>query len=457
MISQKELTEQEFNEFARRYNEARASMGDREALVQQVIEQIEDGMEFLAVTGVEDRLQDHVLETIEKFRDAGIQVWMLTGDKIETAKCIAIATGMNHKSEKVHEIRGDLGVVSAFELRESIQAYSKCNRQKTMLMIDGIALAKISADESLSALFYEAAAEAKSVCVCRCSPTQKAMVARSIKASTKKKIACVGDGGNDVAMIQEADVGLGIVGKEGKQASLAADFSLTQFSHLKELVLWHGRNSYQRSAKLSQFIIHRGMIISFIQAFFTMIYFSATIPIYNGFLILGYSTVYTSLPVFSLVLDEDVDKETCLKFPILYQTLQAGRSLNVKTFLIWVWKSIYQAAIIMFLAVLLFNDSFVIIMSITFTTLIFIEFLNVVQEVTVVKRKMLFAILGSIVLYVGSIYFFNTLFQISTFDVEFLVKVAIITFASWQPVWALKVLAEWADPDPVSKIRKAKS
>lgn len=120
VISQKELTEQEFSEFARKYKEARASMGDREALVQQVIEQIEDGMEFLAVTGVEDRLQDHVLETIEKFRDAGIQVWMLTGDKIETAKCIAIATGMNHKSEKVHEIRGDLGVVSAFELRESI-------------------------------------------------------------------------------------------------------------------------------------------------------------------------------------------------------------------------------------------------------------------------------------------------------------------------------------------------
>lgn len=102
--------------------------------------------------------------------------------------------------------------------------------------------------------------------------------------------------------------------------------------------------SYQRSAKLSQFIIHRGMIISFIQAIFTMIFFSVTIPIYNGYLILGYSTLYTSLPVFSLVLDEDVDRETCLKYPILYQTLQAGRSLNFKTFLIWVWKSIYQVS-----------------------------------------------------------------------------------------------------------------
>jgi phospholipid-translocating ATPase len=75
-----------------------------------------------------------------------------------------------------------------------------------------------------------------------------------------------------------------------------------------------------------------------------------------------------------------------------------------------VWKSIYQAAIIMFLAVLLFNDSFVIIMSITFTTLIFIEFLNVLQEVTVIKRNMVIAIGASVLLYVFSIYFFNTLF-----------------------------------------------
>ena len=141
-----------------------------------------------------------------------------------------------------------------------------------------------------------------------------------------------------------------------------------------------------------------------------MIFFSATIPIYNGYLILGYSTIYTSLPVFSLVLDEDVDKVTCLKFHMLYQTLQAGRSLNVKTFLIWVWKSIYQAAIIMFLAVILFNDSFVIIMSITFTTLIFIEFLNVIQEVTVIRSRMVISIAFSVGVYVASIYFFNTLF-----------------------------------------------
>ena len=95
-----------------------------------------------------------------------------------------------------------------------------------MLMLDGLALAKIVSSQEMTTRFFTVAAEAKSVCVCRCSPTQKAMVARYVKFYTKKRIACVGDGGNDVAMIQEADVGLGIVGKEGMQASLASDFSL---------------------------------------------------------------------------------------------------------------------------------------------------------------------------------------------------------------------------------------
>jgi phospholipid-translocating ATPase len=120
-----------------------------------------------------------------------------------------------------------------------------------------------------------------------------------------KRIAAIGDGGNDVGMILEADVGIGIEGKEGMQASLACDFSLKQFGHLKKLILWHGRLSYKRSSILSQFVFHRGLIISVIQALFIIIFYFVTIPIYNGFLMLGYATVYTALPVFSLVFDQD--------------------------------------------------------------------------------------------------------------------------------------------------------
>uniref|UniRef100_A0A8C3CJ69 Phospholipid-transporting ATPase n=1 Tax=Cairina moschata TaxID=8855 RepID=A0A8C3CJ69_CAIMO len=150
------------------------------------------------------------------------------------------------------------------------------------------------------------------------------------------------DGGNDVSMIQEADCGVGVEGKEGKQASLAADFSITQFKHLGRLLMVHGRNSYKRSAALSQFVIHRSLCISTMQAVFSSVFYFASVPLYQGFLIIGYSTIYTMFPVFSLVLDKDVKSEVAMLYPELYKDLLKGRPLSYKTFLIWVLISIYQ-------------------------------------------------------------------------------------------------------------------
>lgn len=208
-------------------------------------------------------------------------------------------------------------------------------------MIDGGTLDVILGNEALEERFFTEACKAPSVCVCRCSPTQKAIITQKIAQYTGKRTAAIGDGGNDVGMILEANVGIGIVGKEGKQASLAADFSIDQFQYLNKLVLWHGRQSYKRSAVLSQFVIHRGLIIAIIQAIFSIIFYFVAIPIYNGYLILGYSTIYTMFPVFSLVTDEDCTLSAVLKFPILYSTLQKGRVLSTKTFLVWMWKSIF--------------------------------------------------------------------------------------------------------------------
>jgi phospholipid-translocating ATPase len=123
------------------------------------------------------------------------------------------------------------------------------------------------------------------------------------------------------AILTLAAAGVGIVGKEGKQASLAADFSVTQFSHLTKLLLWHGRNSYRRSAKLAQFVIHRGLIISVMQAVFSSIFYFAPIALYQGWLMVGYATIYTMAPVFSLVLDRDLNEDLALSYPELYKEL----------------------------------------------------------------------------------------------------------------------------------------
>lgn len=321
-------------------------MQNREENILSVISGLEEEMDFLAVTGVEDKLQDDVLITIETLRQAGIQVWMLTGDKIETAKCIAIATGLKAKKESIFELidkdtKKDLKEVQ--DIADAIVQFQRV-QDTCMLMISGTTLDVVLSNDNLCDKFFKAAVQSKSVCVCRCSPMQKAAVAKHIIKETGKRIACVGDGGNDVPMIMEADVGLGIVGKEGKQASLAADFSILKFRDIKHLLLWHGRLSYKRSASLSQFVVHRGMIISFIQAIFTCVFFFVDIPIYNGFLILGYSTVYTMFPVFTLVMNEDVTLEKVNKYPALYRTLQKGRSMNLKTFMIWTWVSLYQVS-----------------------------------------------------------------------------------------------------------------
>ncbi len=143
-------------------------------------------------------------------------------------------------------------------------------------------------------------------------------------------------------MIQAADVGVGIMGNEGKQAALASDFSIQKFKDIVPLLLWHGRLAYKRSSLMAQFVMHRGLVISVIQCIFSLVFYQVAIPIYNGWLMLGYSTVFTMLPVFCLIFDEDVSREKALEFAELYKSLLKGRELTWKTFLIWLWKSIYQ-------------------------------------------------------------------------------------------------------------------
>lgn len=136
--------------------------------------------------------------------------------------------------------------------------------------------------------------------------------------------------------------GIGIEGREGRQASLAGDFSITQFAYIAKLLLVHGRRSYKRSAALSQFVIHRGLIISTMQAVFSAVFYVSSIALYQGFLMVGYATIYTMFPVFSLVLDQDISSQQALANPELYKELSKGRSLSYKTFFIWVLISIYQ-------------------------------------------------------------------------------------------------------------------
>ena len=294
IISQKYLTEKEFNDWNVQYEEANAVLVNRDATVRRVVESLENDMEFLGITGVEDKLQEDVSSTIESLREAGIKIWMLTGDKVETAYCIAISAGFK-SARQGHFIMKELE--DPLEINEQLRHFN--NLSNAVLFIDGTTL--IHAFKNDEKYFLDVACKAPAVVCCRVSPTQKASITEAIKKYQKKKCCGIGDGGNDVGMIQSADVGVGIVGKEGKQAALAADYSVLKFKYIKPLLLWHGRNAYKRTAVMSHFVIHRGLIITIIQALFTAVFYYVSIPIYNGYLMLGYTTIYTMFPVFCLV------------------------------------------------------------------------------------------------------------------------------------------------------------
>ncbi|XP_057382433.1 probable phospholipid-transporting ATPase IIB isoform X4 [Balaenoptera acutorostrata] len=446
VVAKRALTEEQYQDFESRYNQAKLSIHDRTLKVAAVVESLEREMELLCLTGVEDQLQADVRPTLEMLRNAGIKIWMLTGDKLETATCIAKSSHLVSRTQDTHVFRP---VTSRGEAHLELNAFRR--KHDCALVISGDSLEvclKYYEHE-----FVELACQCPAVVCCRCAPTQKAHIVKLLQQHTGRRTCAIGDGGNDVSMIQAADCGIGIEGKEGRQASLAADFSVPQFKHIGRLLMVHGRSSYKRSAALSQFVMHRGLVISTMQAVFSSVFYFASVPLYQGFLMVGYATVYTMFPVFSLVLDQDVKPEMAMLYPELYKDLTKGRSLSCKTFLVWVLISIYQGGILMSGALVLFESEFVHVVAISFTALVLTELLMVALTVRTWHWLMAVAELLSLGCYVASLAFLNKYFDLAFITtVTFVWKVSAITVVSCLPLYVLKYLKRKLSPPSYSKL-----
>ncbi|XP_024610568.1 probable phospholipid-transporting ATPase IIB isoform X6 [Neophocaena asiaeorientalis asiaeorientalis] len=446
VVAKRALTDEQYQDFENRYNQAKLSIHDRTLKVAAVVESLEREMELLCLTGVEDQLQTDVRPTLEMLRNAGLKIWMLTGDKLETATCIAKSSHLVSRTQDTHVFRP---VTSRGEAHLELNAFRR--KHDCALVISGDSLEvclKYYEHE-----FVELACQCPAVVCCRCAPTQKAHIVKLLQQHTGRRTCAIGDGGNDVSMIQAADCGIGIEGKEGRQASLAADFSVSQFKHIGRLLVVHGRSSYKRSAALSQFVMHRGLIISTMQAVFSSVFYFASVPLYQGFLMVGYATVYTMFPVFSLVLDQDVKPEMAMLYPELYKDLTKGRSLSCKTFLVWVLISIYQGGILMFGALVLFESEFVHVVAISFTALVLTELLMVALTVRTWHWLMAVAELLSLGCYVASLAFLNQYFDVPfIMTMTFVWKVSAITVVSCLPLYILKYLKRKLSPPSYSKL-----
>ncbi|KAK7192172.1 phospholipid-translocating P-type ATPase [Paraphaeosphaeria sporulosa] len=343
------LDEDEYATWKKAHLDATTSLVDRAKLIEESGDMIEQDLELCAATGIEDKLQKGVPEAIDKLRRANIKMWMLTGDKRETAINIGYSCRLIKDYSTVTVLDHETGEVEQ-SMGAAVLAINSGTVPHSVVVIDGQTLAQISEIEPLKLLFYDLAILANSVICCRASPSQKASLVKGIRKRVKKSITlAIGDGANDIAMIQEAHVGIGITGKEGLQAARTSDYSIAQFRFLTKLLLVHGRWNYLRTCKYTVGTFWKEMLFYLTQALYQRSAGYTGTSLYESWSLTTFNTLFTSLAViFMGIFEKDLSASTLLAVPELYTKGQRNGGFNFKVYLGWMFMASAEAMVIYF-------------------------------------------------------------------------------------------------------------
>ncbi|KAL5963623.1 putative phospholipid-transporting ATPase 8 [Taenia solium] len=332
-------------------NEARTNMEDRMEALTKAYQRIEKDLMPIGCTGVEDKLQDDVPETLATLREAGIQIWVLTGDKEETAVNVSFLAGhFNPGLSTVHVTKQNNLLECSIALETQLITVERLQRERIQfhygLVVDGQSL-NFALQATQKDKFLRLCRNANAVLCCRLTPMQKAEVVCLVKQSRSPgPITCaVGDGANDVSMILEAHVGIGLFGKEGRQAARASDYALGKFRFLKRALLFHGFNFYWRTANVVLYFFYKNLVFVLAQAYFGVFSNFATQTAFSSIYLLSYNVIMTSSPIIVYgILEMRFPEEILLNTPLIYRTLSRNRLLSWKNFLMWnvfgLWHSI---------------------------------------------------------------------------------------------------------------------
>ncbi|BGP19449.1 hypothetical protein JCM10213_006269 [Rhodosporidiobolus nylandii] len=369
LISSRYLANDEFQQWSKIYDKACAAIDDREEEIERACELVEKDLTILGATALEDKLQVGVPEAIAQLHKAGIKLWILTGDKLQTAIEIGFSCNLltNEMEIMILSAESEEGTRAQIEA-----ALDKVNRSRAGLapldtdvhgekvsgavkadgfavVIDGETL-RYALEDSLKPMFLDLTTQCNAVVCCRVSPSQKALTVKLVKDGKNAMTLAIGDGANDVAMIQEAHIGVGIAGLEGAQASMSADYAIGQFRYLTKLLLVHGRWCYIRVADMHANFFYKNIVWTltlFLYQFFCD--FDSTY-LYEYTLIMLFNLVFTSLPVAVLgIFDQDLNARTSLAFPQLYRRGILGKEWTRPTFFGFMLDGLYQAAICFFI------------------------------------------------------------------------------------------------------------
>ncbi|NXK55777.1 AT8B3 ATPase, partial [Chauna torquata] len=397
-LASKEVSEAEYSEWSRRHHEASILLQDRVRHLDKLYEEMEQNLELLGVTAIEDKLQDGVPETIQLLKLGNIKVWVLTGDKQETAMNIGYACKLLTDDMEILE---EKEILEAYGVRNNNLGSSRralgsghlsqqhpgtlCHKKRA-LVISGDFLDKIlhtgevlkkekrwlwqqlaccgamdSQEQGtlVEKAFVDLATSCQAVICCRVTPKQKALIVQLVKKHKKATTLAIGDGANDVNMIKTADIGVGISGLEGTQAVQCSDYALAQFSYLQRLLLVHGRWTYLRICKFLRYFFYKTFAGLMAQVWFAFHSGFTAQPLYEGWFLALYNVFYTAYPVLSVGLleQQDVSAKKSLEFPELYTVGQQDKLFNYRIFGVTLLHGVSTSLASFYIALWAFKDS----------------------------------------------------------------------------------------------------
>ncbi|KAH7225886.1 hypothetical protein BKA60DRAFT_224297 [Fusarium oxysporum] len=342
LFAQKFITEQEYQAWKKTWDEATTSLSDRQQRIEDAGDMIEQSFDLVGATAIEDKLQKGVPETIERLRKANIKVWMLTGDKRETAINIAHSARICRPGSDLYIL--DISKGSLDSQLIALQEDLSTGSVHSVVVIDGQTLAAVEKSPELSATFFKVMLQVNSVICCRASPAQKALLVSTVRSRLKKYhgrkrrglTLAIGDGANDLAMISASHVGIGISGKEGLQAARVADYAIAQFRFLQRMLLVHGRWNYVRTAKFILYTFWKEMFFYLPTAQYQRYTGYSGTSLYEATSLTVFNTLFTSLCVICMgIWEQDLSAETLLAVPELYVYGQRNQGLNIWKFGRW--------------------------------------------------------------------------------------------------------------------------
>uniref|UniRef100_A0A8C8G237 Phospholipid-transporting ATPase n=1 Tax=Oncorhynchus tshawytscha TaxID=74940 RepID=A0A8C8G237_ONCTS len=360
-VAYKLLSSEEYAQADAGLREARLALDDREEKLMAVYNQVETGMSLIGATAVEDRLQEEAAETMEALQRAGMKVWSTCyacrlfqrGTELLELTVRTLEDGGRRREERLHE------VLSAFSFSPRSWTSAK---QDYGFIIDGATLSLVfnsSPDSShYKSLFLQICQNCTTVLCCRMAPLQKAQIVNMVKNSKGSPITLsIGDGANDVSMILEAHIGIGIKGKEGRQAVRNSDYAIPKLKHLKKLLLGHGHLYYVRIAHLVQYFFYKNLCFILPQFLYQFFCGSSQQPLYDAAYLTMYNICFTSMPILAYsLLEQHICMEVLMSNATLYRDVAKNAMLRWSPFLYWTLLGVYQGLLFFFGVRFLFSN-----------------------------------------------------------------------------------------------------